>query len=105
MWSKLEGVASEPLLSGGKDCTQRGRRVQPPEANVYKLLSQNRTLRPPDLSCPRIRGRIDTQHFHELGDFAQVAQRMARGFVIAAQDVGEEHIFPRTSPHGTRLDL
>src|ERR1035438_10707879 len=105
MRSSLVGVASGPHLPSGKDCTQRRRRLQPPAANVYKLLSQNRTPWPPNLSCPRLRCRINTQHFHELSDLAQVAQRMASGFVIATEYLGKKNVFPRPSPHGTRLDL
>jgi hypothetical protein len=50
-------------------------------------------------------GGIDAQHFHKVGDFAEVAEGILRGFVVAAQEVDVEDVLPRTAAHGARLDL
>ena len=39
--------------------------------------------------------RINSQHFHELGNFSQMAQGIARWLVVAAQKVDVEDILPR----------
>src|SRR5208337_987540 len=53
----------------------------------------------------RLGRRINPQHLNKFRDFAEVAQRIARGFIIATKNIGKEHVFPRAAAHGTRLDL
>ena|ERR1700691_3219047 len=43
---------------------------------------------------------VDPQNLNELGDFAQMAEGVARRFIIAAEEVDVEDIFPRASAHG-----
>src|SRR5208283_2363760 len=49
--------------------------------------------------------RIDSQHLHELGDLAEMAQSVTGCFLVTLQDVHEENVFPRTAAHGARFDL
>src|SRR6202034_3790741 len=46
-------------------------------------------------------GRINAQDFHELSNFAQMSQGVARRLVVPAQEVQVENILPRPSPHGS----
>ena len=54
---------------------------------------------------PLLRCAVNSQNFDELGYLAQVAQGIAGGFVVAAEDVYVEDVFPGASTHGTGLDL
>src|SRR6266478_3631766 len=56
---------------------------------------------PPPLSG----SRINPQHFYQVGDFAEMVQGVAGRFVVSTQKVGVEHILPRPTAPGTRLDL
>ena len=62
----------------------------------------------PNLAYPGallLSGGINSQYLDELGDFAEMAECVAGGLVVAAYKVYIEHVFPRVSTHGTRLDL
>src|SRR5208337_2832521 len=50
--------------------------------------------------CP-----VNPQHLDELRDFAQVAQRVARRFVVAAQESHVKNVLPRAPAPGPRFDL
>src|SRR5277367_3452540 len=50
-------------------------------------------------------GRINSQHFYKFGNLSEMAEGIARGFVIAAKEVHVEDILPRSPPHGPRLNL
>src|ERR1700681_3705354 len=69
-----------------------------PGFNISPLSGLRPTL------CPS-GGRVDAEHFYEVGDFAQMAQGILRGLVVAAQDVDVGHVFPWGSAHGAGLDL
>src|ERR1039458_7150579 len=46
--------------------------------------------------------RINPQHLHELGDLAQMPQRIARRLIVASQEVHVENILPRPpAPQGS----
>src|SRR5271165_709852 len=48
--------------------------------------------------------RVNSQHLDELSDLAQVTQRVARGLVVAPQEVHIENVLPGPPAHGPRLD-
>jgi predicted permease len=50
--------------------------------------------------CP-----VDTQDLNELRDLAEMAEGVAGGFVVAAEEIDVEDVFPRASTDGARLDL
>src|ERR1700722_8489219 len=49
--------------------------------------------------------RVNPEHFHEVGDFAQVAECVSGGLVVTAKEIDVEHIFPGTAAHGARFDF
>src|ERR1700721_769326 len=62
---------------------------------------------PPVLS-PRVRlgcHGIETQHLHQVRNFAQMPQGIAEGFIVAAEQVYKKYVFPGTAAHGPRFDL
>ena len=52
-----------------------------------------------------LRRWIDSKHLYELADLAQVVERFAGGFVVAAEEVDVENVFPRIAAARTRFDL
>jgi hypothetical protein len=48
---------------------------------------------------------IDSEHFDQIRDLAEMPQRIAQVFVVAAQQVHKKNVFPGPSAHGARLDL
>src|ERR1700680_71215 len=62
-------------------------------------------VHPPWKGCTISRCRVDPQDLDELGDLAQMAEGVAGGFVVAAEEVHIEHVLPGPSAHGARLDL
>ena len=68
-----------------------------PLVMIRRSGSRLTNLRP---SAIRLNRGVHTQHLHELCDLAQMPQRIACRFVVAAQEVDVEHIFPRSSAHG-----
>src|SRR5271157_3358533 len=59
----------------------------------------------PDYLAALLRCLVNSQDFDELGYFAQVVEGVAGGFVVAAEEVYVEDVFPGASAHGARLDL
>src|SRR5277367_5833387 len=49
--------------------------------------------------------RINPQYLDEIRYLAEVTQGIARRFVIAAQEIDIENIFPGPAAHGPRFDL
>ncbi len=58
-----------------------------------------------DKGCTVSRCGINAEHFHKLGDFAQVAESITRGLIVAAKEIDIEDVFPGTSTHGARFNL
>src|SRR5262249_21934330 len=48
---------------------------------------------------------IHAEHVHKTGDFFQVPQREAHGFVVPAAHVNEKAVLPRPSAHWSGLNL
>jgi hypothetical protein len=63
------------------------------------------------LSCARtherlcLRRSVNPQDLDEVRDFAQMAEGVARGFVVAAQEVDVEDVLPGASAQGAGFDL
>ncbi len=53
----------------------------------------------------RSRRRINPQHLNELRHLAQMPQRIARSFIVAAKKVHVKNVLPRAPAHRTRLDF
>src|SRR5450432_3300608 len=47
--------------------------------------------------------RINSQHFNQIGHFAEMMQGVASGLVVSAKKVGVEHIFPGPPTQRPRL--
>ena len=88
------GCRFATLRSCGQEPDRKGRQDNPQRTRENGACSTNSS------GC-----RIDSQHFYQVGYLAQMAQGVAGGFVVSAEKVGIEHIFPGTSAAGTRLDL
>ena len=48
---------------------------------------------------------IDSQDLDQFRHLAEVSERVAGILVVTAQQIDEKDILPRTTSHGSRLDL
>src|ERR1039457_2917023 len=89
------------------DCDKKGRLLNPsrPSQDLIAGGGPQESARIPRLSARLRRLGINSQHLHQLRYLAEMPQRVARVLVVAAQQVHEKHVLPRTPAHGPRFNL
>jgi hypothetical protein len=76
-------------------------RREPSPAGVEVVLSRDKNKIKSEATGegarPTLRGAINSQYFYQICHFTQMTKRIPCRFFISAEEIGVEHIFPRSA--------